>query len=168
MSIVTSAITAMPSATRTKPYAIVRPLPMRSASAALRGETTTNVSAIGSVANPASSGEYPRANCRYSVKRKKKPNMMKNDVVTTALPTLNRRSEKNDSGNIGCGATRCQRMKPTMKTRATANAPTTRPSDQPRSGPSMMPNSKAVSPTSESTAPRGSSGVAASSRERGL
>ena len=141
---------------------------MRSASAALRGETTTKVSAIGSVANPASSGEYPRANWRYSENRKKKPNMMKNDVVTTALPTLNRRSEKNVSGSIGCGATRSHRTKPTRKTRATANEPTTTPFVQPRSGPSMMPNSSAVSPTSDSTAPRGSSGVASSSRERGL
>ena len=49
--------TAMPSPTMKRPRAIVRPLPMRSASGALRGETTMNVAAIGSVARPASSGE---------------------------------------------------------------------------------------------------------------
>ncbi len=36
--------------------------------------------------------------------RKKKPNITKNDVVITPLPTLKRRSLKYDSGSIGCAS----------------------------------------------------------------
>ena len=50
-------IAAIPTAIRANPPAIVRPAPIRSAIAALRGETSTNIAADGSVANPASSGE---------------------------------------------------------------------------------------------------------------
>ena len=52
-------------------------------------------------------------------------------------------------------------------TAATAKAPTTSSLVQPRSGPSMMANSRAARPINDSTAPRGSSGVASSSRDRG-
>ena len=136
--------------------------------AALRGESTMNTGANGSVARPASNGEYPRANCRYSENRKNQPNITKNDVVMTALPTLKRRSEKYESGSIGCAARRSWRRNAHATTAVSTNAPTTSGSVQPRSAPSMMPNSSAVSPTSESTAPMGSSGVAESSRDRGL
>ena len=86
----------------------------------------------------------------------------------TALPTLKRRSPKKRSGNMGCGATCSQRTKPTRKTAAATKVVITSGSLQPRSGPSMMPNSRAARPTSDNRAPRGSRGVALSSRDRGL
>jgi hypothetical protein len=63
---------------------------------------------------------------------------------------------------------RSQRTKATMTTAVTTNVPTTTALVQPRSGPSMMPYSSPVMATNDSNAPRGSSGVASSSRERGL
>jgi hypothetical protein len=136
--------------------------------AALRGDRMMNIGGSGNVANPASSGEYPRTNCRYSENRKNQPNITKNDVVITALPTLKRRSAKYEIGSIGCSATISHRTKPYRTTAATTNEPTTNGSLQPRSAPSMIPNSNAVRPTSDSAAPRGSSGVSLSSRDRGL
>jgi hypothetical protein len=71
----TTLSTPNPAAMNTKPSAIVRPLPIRAASAALRGAMAIIVSANGSVATPVSSAEYPLPNCRYWLNRKKKPNM---------------------------------------------------------------------------------------------
>ena len=69
------------------------------------------------------------------MKRKKKPNITKNDVVMTPLPTLNRRSAKNRSGSIGCAVRRSHPTKPTRKTTAVAKLPRMRASVQPRAGP---------------------------------
>ena len=163
----TGASRAIPAPMSRNPRAIVRPVPNRAAMSGLRGDMMMSAGGSGRVASPASSGEYPRTNCRYRVRRNNQPNITKKDVVTTALPTLNRRSPKYEIGSIGCSATISQRTKAKSTTAATTNEPTTKGSVQPRSAPSMTPNSSDVSPMSESTAPGGSSGVSVSSFDCG-
>ena len=57
VSVVSEVSAAKPTATMPSPAAMTRAAPNRSASAALRGDTATNVSASGRLASPASSGE---------------------------------------------------------------------------------------------------------------
>ena len=99
--------------------------------------------------------------------RKKKPNITKNATVTTALPTLKRRSPNRVRGSIGCSVWRSQRRKPVSATTATIAAAITGVVVQPFSPPWMIVNTSAPRPARDSTAPTGSSGVSDSSRDSG-
>src|SRR6186997_1219727 len=83
------------------------------------------------------------------------------------LPVEKRRWRKYGIGSIGCSERRSHHTKTTSTAAATMNAPTTYESPHPRSGPSMILYSSALTPINESTAPNGSSGVAESSLLRG-
>src|SRR5688572_7243130 len=103
----------------------------------------------------------------YCVARKKNPNITKNARVMTPLPMLNRRLRKKVSGSIGCGARSSQAMNDVSAVIAMANAPSTGVDVQPSSPPWMMPNTRVLKPTSDSSAPTGSSGVFSSSIDSG-
>ena len=70
---------------------------------------------------------------------KNRPNMMKKATVTTALPTLMRRSLNRCRGSMGWVDRASQAMKPMSPTAARAKAISTPPLVQPISGPSMIP-----------------------------
>ncbi len=56
-----------------------------------------------------------------------------------ALATLKRRSRNSERGSIGCAVRASQETKPATRAAAAANEPSTSPSVQPRSAPSMIP-----------------------------
>ena len=65
--------------------------------------------------------------------------MMKKATVTTALPTLMRRSLNRRRGSMGCLVRRSQAMNPMRPTAARAKAISTAELVHPFSGPSMIP-----------------------------
>ncbi len=69
--------------------------------------------------------------------------------------------------SMGCGARSSHHANRATPSAATANPPATSGSDQPRSGPSTIANTSAVTPATENAAPGRSSGVACGSREVG-
>jgi hypothetical protein len=99
--------------------------------------------------------------------RKKKPNITKKAAVMAALLVLKRRSRNRSRGSIGCALRRSHQTNSDNAEPAARKAARTGTLVQPSSGPWMIPKIRALSPTSESRAPPGSSGAWVSSRESG-
>jgi hypothetical protein len=114
-------------------------MPIFSLSTALRGDTATSVTARGSVATPASSGEYPRTNWRNCVRRKRNPNITKKANVMTPEPIEKPGLRKYFIGSIGYSWRNSQSTNPTSENAATTNAMATSVLVQPLAGPSMIP-----------------------------
>jgi hypothetical protein len=107
---------------------------------------------IGSSAAAAVSGENPFTNCRYCMTMKKKPKAAKNCALIDSDPVPNPRSRNSRGSSMGAVA-----RSSTTTNRARATAPPTRAtttdgSSHPDVGPSMIPNTSAEMPTSDSTA----------------
>ena len=88
-------------------------------------------------------------------------------MLTTADPTLKRRSLNSSSGSMGWRARCCHLSRTAPNTTAIAKAASTGTDVQPCSGPSMMPYISAVMATMERPAPAGSRRRGRSSRDRG-
>ena len=100
--------------------------------------------------------------------RKKNPNITKKPNVMTPEPIENPRLRKKFIGSIGCSVRSSHITKPTsVISDSDEAAPTTSTLVQPFTGPSMIAKRSAASPTIDSAAPTGSSGVASSSLDRG-
>ena len=91
--------------------------------AARQGETTTIMSAIGTVARPASTGESPRTSCRYSVLRKRNPPNAANAATEMAIADENGTDRKNRTSIERVLAARLVEQEPERQRRC-ANAVT--------------------------------------------
>lgn len=98
---------------------------------------------------------------------KKKPKAAKNWMAIDSEPALNPRSRNNRGSRSGLFWRSSHSTKSAPATRPSASDPTVTVSVQPRSGASMMPNTRAATVTSESTPPTTSSAGGSASAERG-
>src|SRR6266536_3088454 len=87
-------------------------VPTRSTIRALSGATTIIVSANGRSRTPACNGEYPNTNCKYCVKRKMTPNIVKKRIEMVALAVVKRGLRKKFRSSIGCGGGPARRVLP--------------------------------------------------------
>ena len=101
------------------------------------------------------------------MRKKIVPKRAKNASEIAALEALKRGLRKSATSSIGDGARRSQATKPASTRPATANAPSTSASVQPREGASIRPQISVVRAAKESTKPRTSSRGADSSRLSG-
>ncbi len=87
------------------------------------------------------------------------PNMAKNVSAIVVVPTLNAGLEKKRKSSMGVGHARSHAMNATTAAAATTNPAIVSGSVHPSSGPSMIPNNNAPSPTIDSSAPSRSKGA---------
>ena len=98
---------------------------------------------------------------------KNSPKLPKNWAVSANAPALKPRSRNNRGSSIGCGMRSSHATKNTRASAEATNAATVRGSPQPRTGPSMMPNTRPTTVTRAAAEPSGSRRAASASREPG-
>ena len=98
---------------------------------------------------------------------KKNPKAAKNWAVTVSDPAPKPRRRNNRGSSMGSVARSSQSTNAAPARTPVTSALAVRGSDQPRSGPSMMPKTTPATETSDSAAPTRSSRVGCSSTERG-
>jgi hypothetical protein len=129
--------------------------------------TGSSTSGSGSSEIAVSNGERPVTYWRYWMAMKKKPNAAKNWTVMVSVPALKPRSRNSAGSSIGAATRDSQPTNATVARTPTTSDPTTSGSAQPRSAPSMIPNTVAATATSESRAPGMSSAGGSSSADCG-
>ena len=153
--------------TNSIPAIPTRSAPKRPTSFGVFGATDIITTEKGSMRTAASSGVYPMTPCRYWASRKNVPNMAKKTSVIPPDETAKRGFWNNRRSSIGW----LLRHSHTQNSTSTMAAPPNHSSDstlaQPWLGASMMAYTSALRPTTDSSAPTGSSGVSVESLDLG-